>query len=302
MKIVVFGGSGFLGSHVADVLSEGGHEVTVFDIKKSLYIRPDQKMIIGDMLDPDAVKKALKDCVYVYHFAGFADLDDATTKPLDTVTKNIKGTVTLLDAAVHANVERFIYASTIYVYSTLGGFYRCSKQAAELYVEECQRSYGLNYTILRYGTLYGPRADMRNSLYRYLKQGLLDGKIKFGGSEDDIREYVHVRDAARLSVDVLSETFRNQHIIITGHHPTKSTDLLNMIREILNQELTVEFVESSSEAHYTVTPYSFSPKIGNKLVGNRYMDMGQGLLECLHEIHSSMNPLERPLGDGGDSM
>jgi UDP-glucose 4-epimerase len=243
-------------------------------------------MIVGDVLDGVSVLKAVKGCDYVYHFAGLADLDDATTKPLDTVKKNIMGTTVILDAAVQTSVKRFVYASTIYVYSDLGGFYRCSKQAGELYVEEYQTRYGLEYTVLRYGTLYGPRADKRNSLYRYLKQGLLEGRIQFGGSKDDIREYIHVRDAARLSVDILSEAFRNQHIIITGHHPTRATDLLNMIRDILNREVVIEFTDVPNNAHYAITPYSFIPKIGNKLVSNCYVDMGQGLLECIHDIYS----------------
>jgi len=287
MKAVVFGGSGFLGSHVADALTDRGYEVTIFDLRLSPYLRPNQEMVVGDIVEGATVAQVLNGCNYVYHFAGLADLDDATTKPLDTVEQNVRGTFLLVDAAVKAGVKRFVYASTVYVYSDLGGFYRCSKQAAELYLEEYQRRYGIDFTIVRYGSLYGPRADMRNSIYRYLRQALLEGKVQFGGSKDDIREYVHVRDAAKLSVDILSEKFRNQHIIITGHHPTKVTDLLNMIRDILNRDLAIEFCENQYSTHYTVTPYSFAPKMGNKAVNNHYVDMGQGLLECLYEIYSS---------------
>lgn len=289
MKVVVFGGSGFLGSHVADALSDRGYEVFIFDLKPSPYRREGQRMVIGSILDDAAVNDAVKGAEYVYHFAGLADLDDVATRPLDSVEKNIMGTVTILDAAVHAGVKKFVYASTVYVYSRLGGFYRCSKQAGELYVEEYQNRYGLDYTILRYGTLYGPRADERNSLHRYLREGLFEGKIKFIGSHDDVREYIHVRDAAWLSVDILAESYRNQHIIITGHHPTKATELLQMIQEILNREVVIEFGAVPRNSHYKMTPYSFIPKIGSKLVGNSYLDMGQGLLECLHEIHSSVN-------------
>lgn len=284
---IVLGGSGFLGSHVADALTARGYDVTIFDQTVSPHAGTSQRMVVGDILDSAAVQTVLKGAEIVYHFAGMADLDDAHTKPLDTVEKNIAGTAIILDAAVRADVRRFIYASTIYVYSNLGGFYRCSKQAGELYVEEYQRRYGLGYTILRYGTLYGPRADVRNSLYRYLRQGLLEGRILFRGSRDDVREYVHVRDAARLSVDILSESFENQHIIITGHQQTKGVDLLNIIREILRRDVVIEFAEVPNDAHYTMTPYSFIPRIGNKLVSNSYVDIGQGLLECLHEIYSS---------------
>lgn len=284
MKTVVLGGSGFLGSHVADLLAQQGHEVILYDLRVSPYATPGQAMVVGDIRDAATLRAALKDAQTVYHFAGVTDLDDATTKPLDTVEQNVMGTAIALEAARQAGVKRFIYGSTIYVYSHLGGFYRCSKQAAELYIEEYQRRYGLDYTILRYGTLYGPRADARNSVYRYLRDGLFTKRIVFPGSGEEIREYVHVRDAARLSIEILADAHRNQHLIITGHHPMKTRDMLNIIREILRHDVTVEFSEGAQQTHYTNTPYSFIPKIGSKLVSTSYIDMGQGLLECLHEM------------------
>ncbi|HBQ38700.1 MAG TPA: NAD-dependent epimerase [Candidatus Omnitrophica bacterium] len=288
MKVVVCGGSGFLGSHVADALTERGYDVTIFDRQPSAHATPTQRMVVGDILDGEAAAQVFQGCDYVYHFAGLADLDDAAVTSVETVEQNVRGTVILLEAARNAGVKRFVYASTVYVYSHLGGFYRCSKQAGELYVEEYHRRYGLDYTILRHGTLYGPRASQQNSLQRYLRQGLVEGRIAFTGSKEDVREYLHVRDAARLSVEILSEGFRNQHIIITGHHPMKAVDLLSMIREILHRDVTITFTNTPNAAHYVVTPYSFSPKVGNKLVSNCYIDMGQGLLECLHEIYARL--------------
>jgi UDP-glucose 4-epimerase len=286
MKAIVFGGSGFIGSHVADSLTEAGHEVAIFDLKPSPYLLPAQEMIIGNILDENAVFEAVRGCDYVYSFAGITDLDDATTKPLETIQQNIMGTTILLEASRRNKIKRFIYASTIYVYSDKGGFYRCSKQAAELYIEEYQRKFGFDYTILRYGTVYGPRADNRNSIYRYLKQAIDKGKIECPGTGDEIREYIHVKDVARLSVSILSEEYRNQHVIITGHHSMRFKDMLYMIREILGNRVEIEFTGAKEEAHYGITPYSFVPKIGQKLVSHYYIDMGQGLLECINEIYN----------------
>jgi UDP-glucose 4-epimerase len=288
MKVVVFGGSGFVGSHVADELTNRGHEVRIYDLRPSPYLQKGQEMVVGDILDKVKVSKAVEGCDVVYNFAGMADLDTATTQPIDTINQNILGNALILDASVKAGIKRFVYASTIYVYSSLGGFYRCSKQAAELYIEEYQKRYGLDFTILRYGTLYGPRADERNSVYRYLKQALLSGKITVYGTGDELREYIHVKDAAKLSVDILSDEFKNKHVVITGHHPIKFREMLNTIKEMLGGKVEIEFkppVEDSRYgAHYTITPYSFIPKIGRKLVSNYYVDLGQGLLECFHEI------------------
>ena len=176
-QAIVFGGSGFLGSHVADALSDDGHKVTVFDQKPSPYLRANQTMILGDILDTKIVWEAIKGQDIIYHFAGMSDLDQSADKPLETVSQNIMGTVHLLDAAVEFKVERFIFASTIYVYSELGSFYRVSKQACEKIIEEYRREFDLDYTILRYGSLYGPRANEFNFISNALLPALKNKKI-----------------------------------------------------------------------------------------------------------------------------
>lgn len=284
MKAIVFGGSGFLGSHVADCLTDRGYAVTIFDLKPSPYLLPEQTMVVGDILDEEAVHAAIAGQDVVYNFAGIVDLDDATTKPKLTVQLNVQGNLNIMEGCLKTRVQRFVYASTIYVYSQKGGFYRCSKQAAEVYIEEYQRRYGLNFTILRYGTLYGPRADERNSIFRYLKQALENRRIVCHGHGEELREYIHVSDAARLTVDILHADYQNRHIVITGHYPMKFKEMLLMIREILGGDITIEFTGDESRDHYTVTPYSFVPKVGHKLVNHLYLDMGQGLLECLREM------------------
>ena len=289
---IVFGGSGFLGSHVADNLSEHGYNVTLFDIQPSPYIRPDQTMIVGDILNSDKVNNALKNQNVVFHFAGLSDLDKGTDQPLEVVNQNILGTINLLNGAVKNNIQRFVFASTIYVYSRLGGFYRCSKQATELFIEEFKNCYGLDYTVLRYGSLYGTRADDSNGIRNYLLQGLRDGKITYPGTGDEMREYINVKDAARLTTDILSPEYKNQYIVVTGHHPMKTRDMLEMIKEMLKKDITFEFSITPHPAHYNLTPYSFTPKIGSKLVSNLYVDMGQGFLECLQELSQDLTPHE----------
>ena len=146
MKIIVTGGSGFLGSHVADELSKRGHDVTIFDKKKSKWIRSDQKMFIGDILNPNDLENVIKNTDVVFHFAALADLNQALKNPINTVKVNILGTVQALELCCKYNIKRFIQASTIYVNSSEGGFYRSSKKVAEDYVREYNKNYNLNYT------------------------------------------------------------------------------------------------------------------------------------------------------------
>lgn len=292
MKVLVIGGSGFIGSHVADGLSEARHEVTIFDRRPSPHLRSDQKMIIGDILDPCAVGEAVKGQAVVHHLAGIPHLDIGINQPVETVRQNVLGTVIALEASRNAGAQRFVYASSIYVYTEGGSFYRCSKQAAELYVEEYQRLYGLDYTILRFGTIYGSRADDHNSVRRYLKQALEERRITVSGTGDEMREYLHVRDAAQLCVQILADEFKNQHLVLTGHNAMRRSDLFKMIREIVGADVVIDQipmlpsqVKAGIAAHYSYTPYAFRPKVARKLVTNLYLDMGQGLIECLEEIY-----------------
>lgn len=292
MNVLVFGGSGFLGSHVADALSEAGNSVRIYDLMSSRYIKPTQEMIIGDILDTALVAEAMAGMDVVYNFAGIADIDEASCKPIETVKYNILGNTILLEAAMRAAVKRFVYASTVYVYSDSGSFYKCSKSACENYIETYQKQYGLDYTILRYGTLYGARTDEKNSVYRFIKQAMTENKITYFGNGEEIREYVHVFDAAQNSVEILSDVFKNEHITITGHYPMKVNELFTMIKEMLKKDVSIEYIKPKSDDpvdHYSITPYTFIPKVGKKYSKTYYTDMGQGLLMCMQEIFDKVH-------------
>lgn len=292
MKACVFGGSGFLGSHVADVLTERGYDVRIFDTRSSPYLQKGQEMVVGSILDRQKVKSAVQGCDVVYNFAGIADIDQAKNQPVETVEINILGNTIVLDACRMHNVKRFVFASSVYVYSDSGSFYRSSKQACELIIENFYEKYGLAYTILRYGSLYGPRSDERNWIFRILKQAVKEGKITREGDGEELREYIHVEDAARCSVDILSNDFENEYVILTGYQQLKIKDLMLMIREMLGNRIELEFLPSKSNVHYEITPYSFNPRIAKKLVSKHYLDMGQGLLQCLKNIYKEEHHYE----------
>lgn len=280
----MIGGSGFLGSHVCDQLSDSGHEVRIVDRTASPWLREGQAMIVGDVLDEAALDRGIAGCQNVYNFAAIADLDEALGQPLETVRVNVLGNVQVLEACRRHDVKRFVYASTVYVHSREGGFYRCSKQAAEQYVEEYHRRYGLDFTILRYGSLYGPRSDHHNGLRRLVERALATGNVTYEGSAEAMREYIHVEDAARASVTALGDDFRNQHVVLTGQEPMRVMDLLKMLAEILNLSAAVEFVESDHAGHYVRTPYAYQPRLGRKYVPPMHVDLGQGLLQLIGDI------------------
>ena len=288
-KVIVFGASGFLGSHVADALSAAGYQVRLFDRSPSPYLKSNQEMIVGDIMNLDQVIEAAKDASIVYNFAAIADIDEAHDKPIPTATINVLGNMHVLEAARIAGARRFVFASSVYVYSESGSFYRASKQAAERFTETYHERYGLNYTILRYGSLYGRRSDTRNGIYRMLHEAVAQHSITYKGSGEAMREYIHVEDAARMSVQVLAPEFANRHLILTGQEKMRIKDVMTMISEMLPWPVELRFDEANAIHHYEITPYAFQPRIGRKLVLNEHVDLGQGLLDCLREIHQDLH-------------
>ncbi|MFA5906252.1 MAG: NAD(P)-dependent oxidoreductase [Desulfobacula sp.] len=290
MKIIVFGGAGFLGSHVCDKLSDVGHDVSIYDIIPSPWLRSDQSMIVGDILDENAVSNAINGSGAVFNFAGIADIGEANDRPVDTVKYNILGNTIVLEACRLHSVCRYLFASSVYVYSKSGGFYRCSKQACEQYIENYHEAYGLEYTILRYGSLYGPRAGSSNAIYRFVKEALETDSITYYGTPDALREYIHVEDAALSSVEILKPEYANQNIVLTGNQPMTIRNVFNMIAEMLGKKIRFKFKNDSDNAHYMITPYSFSPRIGKKMTPSVQFDLGQGVLHIIEDIHRELNP------------
>ncbi|MDP4528989.1 NAD-dependent epimerase/dehydratase family protein [Alkalimonas delamerensis] len=289
MKVLVTGAAGFIGSHVADALTNAGHEVTLFDMRPSPYRTDNQHEVVGDLMNMDFMQQVVAGHDVVFHLAGIADIDECKVKPVDTARVNVLGTVQLLEVCKQQAIKRFVFASSAYVYSDSGFFYRSSKQACESFIENYAELYGLKYTCLRYGSLYGPRADMRNGIYRLVRQAIETGRIEYTGTGKEQREFIHVLDAAESSVKVLEPEFENTHITLTGKERMSFEDLLAMLNEMLGNNIEICIKPGTRKAHYKITPYNFSPKMGRKLVNNPHVDMGQGLLQCLGELYEAIH-------------
>lgn len=285
MKVAVIGGAGFLGSHVADELTNYGYDVTIMDVRASEYINEHQHFLQLDILNLISVIDALQGFDIVYNFAGLADINVAINEPLKTIQLNVLGNTNILEACRLNGIKRYIYASSTYVFSNKGSFYGISKQSSEKIIEEYYEQFGLEYTIIRYGSVYGPRADKQNRIYRMIKEALEEGSITYKGNGEEIREYIHVKDAAKLSVEILKEQYKGEHIVLTGVERLKYKELLLLINEIMGGELDIKYVHENYKGHYEISPYSLHhPRIGKKIINNPYIDFGQGLLEIMVDM------------------
>ena len=285
MKITVTGGSGFLGSHVADVLGHKGHKVTIFDKKKSKWLRDDQKMIVGDIFNYNALENAIRSNKIVYNFAALSDLNQAMHQPLSFAKVNILGTVQALNLCLKYKVRRFIHASSIYATSSQGGFYSCSKRAAEDYLVEFKKSYKLNYTILRFGSVYGPRSDKNNGIKIILDKAISQKKIIYLGNKKAVRKYINVFDAAKACVEILKSRYENKCVVLTGQKSIKISKLLKFLAKILNINSKIIFKdEKGNTGHYIKKPSLYNAKKGRRLLLRSSIDFHDGLLRLIRDI------------------
>jgi UDP-glucose 4-epimerase len=289
-NVLVFGGFGFLGHYLVDELLNRGYEVTVADIHENEKLESKITYIKCDITSKENVENVFKNKQFdvVYNLAGFANLDTAIKYPLETIQLNVIGNMHILGQCVKNNISRFVYASSAYAMSNKGSFYGISKLASEKIVEEYLKKYSLPFTILRYGSVYSERSYENNYIYNLVKSAVLVGEINHNGDGNELREYIHAADASKLSVDVIeSEDFKNLHVILTGNERMKRSDLFNMVKEILNDQVDINYKNDGYHNHYNFTPYSFEPSVSRKLSANPHIDMGQGLLECVRSVHKN---------------
>ena len=242
-KVLVIGGSGFLGSHVADALSEAEYDVTIYDIDKSRWPKNIQKFIQGDILDQKSINLAIKKNKIIFNFAGIADLADSYYNPIEVTKYNVLSNSIILDSCVRNKVDNYIYSSSVYVHGKYGGFYKTSKQCSELFIKNFHKTYNLNYLILQFGTLYGDRSNKNNGIYNYLHQAITTGKIEYIGSKNSVRNYINVQDAASVCVELVKSKTRNKTFIIDGNNERKITDTFSLIEEIMDKKLKIKFLK-----------------------------------------------------------
>ncbi len=284
MKVLVFGGSGFLGSYVVEELKDKEHQVFVADIKNNGFDK--SNFFSCDILNKNRVEEIVREGFdVVYNFAGFANLDKAVNEPYKTLSLNILGNLNILEACQKNNVGHYIFASSAYAMNTKGSFYGVSKLASEKVIEEYHRKLGINFTIIRYGSIYSEKPAENNYLYNLVLKAVETKTINHAGDGEEIREYIHAHDAASLSVKILEDpTLINQHLILTGFEKMKRIQLFQMIKEILGEDIKINLLKSNNTHHYFTTPYEFHPTLSKKLIANPYIDMGQGILEIIRRV------------------
>lgn len=238
MKVMVTGGAGFIGSHVVDGCLAAGHDVVVLDdlsTGKRSNLDPRARLHVADLTDQPAVERVVdaERPEVICHLAAKANVRESMVEPILYAQVNIIGSLSVLEAARNHGVRKVVYAST-------GGAvygepeylpvdeqhpikpvdpYGASKHHVEHYLFIYGLHFGLDYTILRYPNVYGPRQDPfgEAGVVAIWAERMLHGKeAVINGSGEQQRDFCYVGDVARGNVLALTRGSREIYNLGTG--------------------------------------------------------------------------------------
>ena len=249
MRALVTGGAGFIGSHVVDQLIAAGHEARILDLVVSpWHDRAEVPTVVGDLADEAAAAEAVSGCQAIFHLAAMADVNEVVTDPARTDRVNVRGTFTLLEAARAAGVERFLYASTIWVYGNAPGpephdedtplvlpphLYTATKLAGEMYCRAYGALYGLPATILRLGIPYGPRARPAAVLPTFIGRARAGEPLTVAGDGSQTRQFVYVEDVAEGMVAALAPAAAGRVYNLVGDELVSVRQIADTVRALV---------------------------------------------------------------------
>jgi UDP-glucose 4-epimerase len=268
MKVLVTGGAGFIGSHVVDKLIAAGHEPRIFDLVASPYHDAGSvETVVGDLTDPAAAVAAITGCDAVIHLAAMADVNEVLADPVRTERINAHGTFTLLEASRELGLERFLYASTVWVYGNAPApephdedtplvlpahFYTATKLAGEMYCATYTTLYGLSTTILRFGIPYGPRARPAAVVPAFIGRARAGEALTIAGDGSQCRQFVYVEDLAEGIVAALAPAAAGAIYNLVGEEQVSVRQIADTVRALVAEVPLLHGPERAADLHIGV--------------------------------------------------
>ena len=259
MRVGVTGASGFIGSHVVDALVSAGHDVAVIDLRAPH--RPDVEHREASILDSAAMNDAAAGLAALFHLAAVADVNDVVADPAAAIELNVTGTVRALEAVRNNGVQRFLLASTVWVYSSIPPMegetvdetalvdpaavrhvYTTSKIAAEMLCHDYWNMHRLPFTVLRYGIPYGPRMRFSLVIPVFVRKALRGEALTLSGDGSQHRKFVYVEDLARAHVLALRDAAQNRTYNLDGAEKISILRIAETVLRLTGADQPIEFM------------------------------------------------------------
>lgn len=267
--IIVTGGAGFIGSHIAERLLADGHRVTVIDNFDSYYDRTQKvdnishckksdcfKLIEIDILDADQLDRSLTDHYDgIIHLAAKAGVRPSILDPVAYQQTNVAGTQNMLEFARKRNITQFVFASSSSVYGINKNVpwseednllfpispYASTKISGELMGHVYSHLYNIRFIALRFFTVFGPRQRPDLAIHAFTKKILNDEPIPFFGNGDTRRDYTYVDDIVDGVLSALNYNDSLYEIINLGNHQTISlNEMLSTIEKVVEKKALID--------------------------------------------------------------
>ncbi len=262
MRILITGGAGFIGSHIADHYIAAGHDVAIVDNLwsegggKETNIPARAQFFKADITDEAAMTKifAAVQPEIVNHHAAQHSVAISTKKPELDAHVNILGLINILRQAVQVKTHKIIFSSSGATYGTPAHLpidektpqlpespYGITKMTAEHYLRYWHEAYGLNYTVFRYGNVYGPRQDPNGEagvIAIFAQRFLNHEEVRIDWDGEQSKDYVFVTDVARANLNALSSGDNDTFCIATGR-PVSVNEIYRTLARITDYEAPV---------------------------------------------------------------
>jgi UDP-glucose 4-epimerase len=242
-KILVTGGSGFIGSVVVRKLLDINKEVRVFDRMEPNSMNID--FIEGNILDEMAILNALDSCDRVVHLAAMLGVKNTEDNPFETLEVNLQGTRNLLNCCVKKGIKKVVFSSSSEIYGEPYkvpikeddpkkpvSVYGIAKLACEEYLKAFKKKYNLNYSIVRFFNVYGPGQREDFVIPSFIKGALTDGTIKIYGTGEQTRAFIYVDDAAEGVIATLLKKEASSEAFNIGN-PSEPISIKNLAEKII---------------------------------------------------------------------
>lgn len=309
MRVLVTGGSGFIGSHVVDKLRDHGARVRVFDMVLPTF-RSDIEFYQGSLLDLEALRMALSGVDAVYHLGAIADVKDVYEDPHYSESINVRGTINVLEAVRRSTKQRVIYGSTTWVYSEVADrhvdestplqapshLYTATKIASEYYCQSYSKLYGVPVTILRYGIPYGPRARDGAVIPIFVRKALRSEAITVAGDGSQFRNFVYVEDLAEGNVLALKPIAANKIYNLDGREKVTIRQIAESVQRMIGGtklEFTAQrpgdFEGKEISSERAKTELGWEPKVSFDEGLSRYVQWYRDRESAHHEAWSNVD-------------